>query len=138
MAINLRPRAKITGASCQPIPIISLAPQVRLNIDVRREAIAVIEPTVRFPVACPKCGRERLTEIPAEVVANSLRRGSDICLVATCHDVIWTATELELEQIYEYLGAVHPALHMMVPQTADRKLGKPIDAKVRAQRASRP
>jgi hypothetical protein len=31
------------------------------------------------------------------------RRRSDICLVATCHDVIWTATELELEQIHEIL-----------------------------------
>jgi hypothetical protein len=66
------------------------------------------EPTVRFPVACPMCGRERLTEIPVDVVADALRRGSDICLVATCHDVIWAATELELEQIHEYLGAVHP------------------------------
>jgi hypothetical protein len=67
------------------------------------------EPTVRFPVACPKCGRERLTEFPADVVADALQKGSDICLVATCHDVIWTATELELEQIHEYLGAVHPS-----------------------------
>jgi hypothetical protein len=66
------------------------------------------EPTVRFPVACPKCGKEWLTEIPVNVVADALQRGSDICLVATCHDVIWTATELELEQIHEYLGAVHP------------------------------
>jgi hypothetical protein len=61
------------------------------------------EPTVRFPVACPKCGRERLTEIPVDVLADAVRKGSDIFLVATCHDVIWTATELELEQIHEYL-----------------------------------
>jgi hypothetical protein len=93
-------------------------PEACLNIDVRREATAVIEPTVRFPVACPKCGRERLTEIPADVVANSLRRGSDICLVATCHDVIWTATELELEQIYEYLRAVQPATQCLPKETA--------------------
>jgi hypothetical protein len=65
-------------------------------------------PTVRFPAACPKCGRERLTEFPVNEVADALQRGSDICLVATCHDVIWSATELELEQISEYLGAVHP------------------------------
>ena len=65
-------------------------------------------PTVRFPAACPKCGRERLTEFPVDEVADALQRGSDICLVATCHDVIWTATESELEQIHEYLGAVHP------------------------------
>jgi hypothetical protein len=64
------------------------------------------EPTVRFPVACPKCGREKLAEFPVDVVADALQRGSDICLVATCHDVIWTASELELEQIDEYLEAV--------------------------------
>ena len=68
------------------------------------------ESTVRFPVACPKCGRERLTEFPVDVVADALQRGSDICLVATCHDMIWTATELELEQIHEYLGAVYLSL----------------------------
>lgn len=60
------------------------------------------EPTVRFPVACPKCGTERLTEFPVDAVADALKRGSDICLVATCHELIWTATELELEQIHEY------------------------------------
>jgi hypothetical protein len=68
------------------------------------------EPTVRFPVTCPKCGRERLTELSVDVVADALQKGSDISLVATCHDMIWTATELELEQIQEYLGAVHPGL----------------------------
>jgi hypothetical protein len=63
----------------------------------------MIEPTIRFPVACPKCGREQLTEFPLNEVLDALDRGSDISLVATCHDVIWTATELELEQIHQYL-----------------------------------
>jgi hypothetical protein len=63
----------------------------------------MIEPTVRFPVACPKCGRERLAEFPIYEMVDAIKRGSDICLVATCHDVIWTATELELQQIYDYL-----------------------------------
>jgi len=63
----------------------------------------MIEPTIRFPVVCPKCGREKLTEFPINEVVYALNRGSDISLVATCHDVIWTATELELEQIHEYL-----------------------------------
>jgi hypothetical protein len=64
------------------------------------------QPTVRFPVACPKCGKERLTEFAVDEVADALQRGLEISLVATCHDVIWTATELELEQIHEYLRAV--------------------------------
>lgn len=63
----------------------------------------MIEPSIRFPVACPKCGREQLTEFPISEVADALDKGSDISLVATCHDVIWTATDLELEQIHQYL-----------------------------------
>lgn len=66
----------------------------------------MIEPTIRFPVVCPKCGREKLTEIPINEVVDALNGGSDISLVATCHDVIWTATERELEQIHEYLLAL--------------------------------
>lgn len=66
------------------------------------------EPTVRFPVACPECGREWLTEISVNVVADALQRGTNIHLVATCHDVTWDATELELEQIHEYVAAVRP------------------------------
>jgi hypothetical protein len=64
------------------------------------------QPTVRFPVACPKCGKERLTEFPVDELVDALQRGLDICLVATCHEMIWTATDLELEQIREYLRAV--------------------------------
>jgi hypothetical protein len=63
----------------------------------------MIEPTVRFPVVCPRCGREKLTEFPINEVVHALNGGSDITLVATCHDVIWTATEEVLEQIHEYL-----------------------------------
>jgi hypothetical protein len=63
----------------------------------------MIDPTVRFPVVCPKCGREQLTELPIDEVLYAFNRESEIILVATCHDVIWTATELELQQIYEYL-----------------------------------
>ena len=65
-----------------------------------------MEPTIRFPVVCPKCGREKLTEFPINEVVHALNGGSDISLVATCHDVIWTATERELEQIHQYLLAL--------------------------------
>jgi hypothetical protein len=63
----------------------------------------MIEPTARFPVVCPKCAREKLTEFPVNEVAYALNGCSDITLVAACHEVIWTATEQELEQIHEYL-----------------------------------
>ena len=63
----------------------------------------MIEPAIQFPVVCPKCEREQLSELPIDEVVYALNRGSDVCLVATCHDVIWTATEPELRQIHEYV-----------------------------------
>ena len=69
------------------------------------------EPTIRFPVTCPKCGTEMLTEFPAAEVADALRRQGSICLVATCHDMIWDASVVELEQISEYLGATWAEAH---------------------------
>jgi hypothetical protein len=46
-----------------------------------------------------------LTELPVAVIAEALIMGSSIRLNASCHDVSWDATELEVEQIREYLGA---------------------------------
>ena len=63
------------------------------------------EPGVRFPVTCPICARALLTELPVAVIAEALIMGSSIRLHASCHDVCWDATELEVEQIREYLGA---------------------------------
>jgi hypothetical protein len=66
------------------------------------------EPTIRFPVTCPTCGSERLTEFPVSVVADALLKGTSLCLLTTCHDQIWDASDGEMEQIREYLGAVWP------------------------------
>src|SRR5882672_10231457 len=63
------------------------------------------EPGVRFPVTCPICARALLTELPVALIAEALIVGSAIRLHAACHDVYWDATELEVEQIREYLGA---------------------------------
>jgi hypothetical protein len=63
------------------------------------------EPTIRFPVICPKCGNELLTEMPVAVVAVGLIRGTSIQLFADCHGVAWSASPREIEQIREYLGA---------------------------------
>ncbi len=62
------------------------------------------EPRVRFPVICPLCGRELLTELPAALITQAVIVQSSIRLYASCHDVSWDATEFELEQIREYLG----------------------------------
>jgi hypothetical protein len=63
------------------------------------------EPLVRFPVTCPICARALLTELPVALIAEALIVGSSIRLHARCHDVYWDATELEIEQIREYLSA---------------------------------
>jgi hypothetical protein len=63
------------------------------------------EPGVRFPVTCPICAQAQLTELPVALIAEALMVGSSIRLHASCHDVYWDATELEIEQIREYLGA---------------------------------
>lgn len=63
------------------------------------------DPAVRFPVNCPLCARELLTELSAAEVEEALTAGAAIRLRAACHDVCWDASELEVEQIREYLGA---------------------------------
>lgn len=63
------------------------------------------EPRVRFPVTCPICARALLTDLPVALIAEALMRGASIRLHAGCHDVDWDATQLEVEQIRQYLGA---------------------------------
>jgi hypothetical protein len=63
------------------------------------------EPGVRFPVTCPICARALLTELPVALIAEALIGRSSIRLHAGCHDVYWDATELQVEQIREYLRA---------------------------------
>jgi hypothetical protein len=64
------------------------------------------EPTIQFPVRCPKCGREELGEYPvAEVAAALLAPTSTLRLYAHCHEYHWTAGPAELAQIREYLSA---------------------------------
>jgi hypothetical protein len=67
---------------------------------------AVDEPTIQFPVTCPICGTEALGEYSIAVVADALLVRTDpLLLRSQCHDQRWTATEHELGQIREYLGA---------------------------------
>ena len=70
------------------------------------------EPEVRFPVNCPECARELLTQMPMAVIERALSVGAAIRLRASCHDVHWEATALEVEQIRQYLDAARVAEHM--------------------------
>jgi hypothetical protein len=64
------------------------------------------EPTLRFPIVCPLCGRETIGEYPVADVANALlTRGVELTLHAPCHGQRWTASRKELKQIRQYMGA---------------------------------
>jgi hypothetical protein len=63
------------------------------------------EPTIQFPVRCPKCGREALGEYPvAEVGAALLSPTGGLRLYASCHEYHWNARPAELAQIREYFS----------------------------------
>jgi len=63
------------------------------------------EPTIRFPVTCPQCGNDLLTEFPVAQIAAALLEFTEIRLYASCHEQVWEASPLEVQQIREYLGA---------------------------------
>ena len=62
------------------------------------------EPTIRFPVRCPKCAQEALGEYPiAEVAAALVAPGEALRLHAPCHNIRWCADAEDLSRIREYL-----------------------------------
>jgi hypothetical protein len=61
------------------------------------------EPLVRFPITCPECAMEQLTERPMLQIAEALAAGKKLRLYSACHDVYWTATFVEREQLRDYL-----------------------------------
>jgi len=66
----------------------------------------VREIQIRFPVRCPLCGNEHLLYLPVAEVADAMLRGEDVYLSARCCGVVWVASEIECEQIREYLAAI--------------------------------
>ena len=64
------------------------------------------EPILRFPVTCPDCALESLSEIPIALIANALLTGKGIRLHTNCHDHYWTATFAEREQLRKYLAVL--------------------------------
>jgi hypothetical protein len=73
------------------------------------------EPTLRFPVTCPACALESLSEMPIAVIANALLTGKGIRLHSKCHNLYWTATFVEREELRNSLALLqvespkHPA-----------------------------
>jgi hypothetical protein len=61
---------------------------------------------MKFPVVCPECARENIGEFQIAVVATALITGKNLRLYSECHDLYWTATKVEREQLREYLAAL--------------------------------
>jgi hypothetical protein len=64
------------------------------------------DPSLRFPVVCPKCRAEELFDLPIASVAASLLKAAPIELDTTCHDLHWNAGPVEVQQLREYLATV--------------------------------
>ena len=68
-----------------------------------------MEPVLRFPVNCPLCGEDLLTQMPMAAAERALSAGAVIGLRSNCHGVRWEATDREVEQIRQYFDAVRVA-----------------------------
>ncbi len=64
------------------------------------------QPVVRFPVICPRCGTENLAELSVVIAAEALMRNEGIQFKAHCHNLYWTASPREMEQLREYMSAI--------------------------------
>lgn len=63
------------------------------------------EPTIRFPVTCPECGKEALlSRSLARIAGILLTRNQQLTLTAPCCERCWIATTDEMEQIREYMS----------------------------------
>jgi hypothetical protein len=62
-------------------------------------------PVVRFPVLCPRCGVESFAEVSVDLAAEALMRNEGVQLKAVCHNLYWTASPIEMQQLRDYLSA---------------------------------
>ena len=63
------------------------------------------ESLIRFPITCPRCGNESLTEFRAVVVTIAVVGWHSMRLYSRCHHVFWNASDIVLDQIGAHLGA---------------------------------
>lgn len=60
---------------------------------------------IRFPVSCPICRKEVITEYRRPDVVGALLNDRPIRLYAPCCDKTWTAAYIEMQQIRAYFDA---------------------------------
>jgi hypothetical protein len=62
---------------------------------------------LRFPLVCPECGMELLTELSAAAVVQALVTGDSMRFYARCHHRVWQASVIERDQLRRYLRAAN-------------------------------
>jgi hypothetical protein len=67
----------------------------------------MFEAQLRFPITCPECGKEALSNLSIAAARKALRSGESLTLRSNCHAVEWVATSREMEQIREYLDLAY-------------------------------
>jgi hypothetical protein len=78
------------------------------------------EPIVRFPVLCPRCGTESFAEVSVAFAAEALMRNEGVQLKTVCHNLYWTASPIEMDQLREYMSAMYVDEQRTSSPTADR------------------
>ena len=63
------------------------------------------EGRVSFPIRCPECGKQAITQYRAIDVVGALINGRPIHLYTACHDRSWIASYVEVQQIRAHVGA---------------------------------
>jgi hypothetical protein len=74
---------------------------------------AMTDPTVWFPVSCPECGRDSVTQMPLIVLSACLRPGQHLLLYAECHRRFWNASDFERDHIRAYVAASELGQHQL-------------------------
>jgi hypothetical protein len=69
------------------------------------------EPILKFPVTCPHCALESVSELSIALIAHALLTGKGIRLHSNCHDHYWTATFTEREQLRKSLRVLKLETH---------------------------
>jgi hypothetical protein len=60
---------------------------------------------VLMPIKCPDCNEEWLEGFSVALAADALMSGRRLRMRGRCHSKEWDATQIEMEQIRQYLGA---------------------------------
>jgi hypothetical protein len=71
-------------------------------------------PAVRFPVRCPVCGNEVLAAFQMADLVGALINTRRVRLYAICHDASWDATDVEMQQLREYVDVVWLDRHHVI------------------------